>query len=36
MRQGGEDPAEYGWYLEMLKEGIPPSAGFGIGIERLT
>jgi asparaginyl-tRNA synthetase len=36
IRRGGEDPAKYGWYLEMLKEGIPPSAGFGIGVERLT
>ncbi len=36
LRETGEDPARYGWYLEMLKEGIPPSAGFGIGIERLT
>jgi asparaginyl-tRNA synthetase len=27
---------EYKWYLEMLKTGIPPSAGFGLGIERLT
>ena len=32
----GEDPSKYGWYLEMLREGIPPSAGFGIGVERLT
>jgi len=36
MKGGGEDPAEYTWYLEMLKEGISPSAGFGIGVERLT
>jgi len=36
IRRGGEDPEKYGWYLEMLKEGVPPSAGFGIGIERLT
>lgn len=36
IKHGGEDPAKYGWYLEMLKEGVPPSAGFGIGIERLT
>jgi asparaginyl-tRNA synthetase len=36
IRRGGEDPAKYGWYLEMLREGIPPSAGFGIGVERLT
>lgn len=27
---------DYAWYLSMLKEGIPPSAGFGLGIERLT
>ncbi|MFX1563092.1 MAG: asparagine synthetase A [Promethearchaeota archaeon] len=32
----GEDPARFGWYLDMLAEGIPPSAGFGIGLERLT
>ena len=31
-----EDPADYYWYLEMLCEGIPPSAGFGIGVERFT
>ncbi|MFX1576885.1 MAG: asparagine synthetase A [Promethearchaeota archaeon] len=36
MQQTGEDPKKYGWYLEMLQEGIPPSAGFGIGLERLT
>ena len=31
-----EDPAAYGWYLGMLGEGIHPSAGFGIGVERFT
>lgn len=36
MRETGENPAKYGWYIEMLKEGIEPSAGFGIGVERLT
>ncbi|MEM0445361.1 MAG: asparagine synthetase A [Nitrososphaerota archaeon] len=36
MRETGEDPRKYAWYLEMLREGIPPSAGFGIGVERLT
>jgi len=36
MLENGEDPDKYGWYLEMLKHGIPPSAGFGIGVERLT
>ncbi|MFB0543343.1 MAG: asparagine synthetase A [Candidatus Bathyarchaeia archaeon] len=36
VRRNGEDPEAYGWYLEMLREGIVPSAGFGIGVERLT
>jgi asparaginyl-tRNA synthetase len=31
-----EIPHAYRWYLEMLKEGTTPSAGFGIGVERLT
>jgi len=31
-----ENQTKYGWYLEMLKEGVSPSSGFGIGIERLT
>jgi asparaginyl-tRNA synthetase len=36
MRETGENPAKYGWYLDMVREGIPASAGFGIGVERLT
>ncbi|MFL6136574.1 MAG: asparagine synthetase A [Frankiaceae bacterium] len=36
MRETGENPAKYGWYLKMMKDGIPPSAGFGIGLERFT
>ncbi|MEM3488458.1 MAG: asparagine synthetase A [Nitrososphaerota archaeon] len=36
MLNSGENPNNYEWYLEMLKDGVPPSAGFGIGIERLT
>jgi len=36
MRAKGDDPHNYGWYLEMLREGVTPSAGFGIGVERLT
>jgi asparaginyl-tRNA synthetase len=36
MRETGENPAKYAWYLKMLREGIPGSAGFGIGLERLT
>ncbi len=36
MRRTGEDPSKYGWYIDMLEEGVLPSAGFGIGVERLT
>ena len=36
IRETGENPAKYGWYLQMLRDGIPASAGFGIGLERLT
>lgn len=36
IRETGENPAKYRWYLEMLRDGIPGSAGFGIGVERLT
>ncbi|MDH5459874.1 MAG: asparagine synthetase A [Candidatus Bathyarchaeota archaeon] len=36
MRMSGEEVSEYKWYLNMLKVGVPPSAGFGIGVERLT
>ncbi|WP_346779978.1 asparagine synthetase A [Streptomyces sp. S3(2020)] len=36
MRETGENPAKYGWYLDMARGGIPASAGFGIGLERLT
>lgn len=36
MRETGENPAKYGWYVEMLRAGLPPSSGFGIGVERFT
>jgi asparaginyl-tRNA synthetase len=36
LRETGENPAKYRWYLDLVREGIPPSAGFGIGLERLT
>ncbi|MGW7352431.1 asparagine synthetase A [Streptomyces sp. NPDC054784] len=36
MRETGENPAKYGWYLEEVRQGIPPSAGFGLGIQRFT
>ncbi|MFD7136485.1 asparagine synthetase A [Streptomyces sp. NPDC059894] len=36
MRETGENPAKYAWYLDVARHGIPRSAGFGIGLERLT
>lgn len=32
----GLDPEDFRLYLEFARRGLPPSAGFGIGIERLT
>ena len=29
-------PERYSWYLEMFKYGVPPHAGFGLGVERLV
>ena len=36
IEQDGLDPQRFRAYLDAVKEGIAPSAGFGIGIERLT
>ncbi|MEV0253569.1 amino acid--tRNA ligase-related protein [Streptomyces sp. NPDC050732] len=36
MRETGENPSKYGWYLDIARAGLPPSAGFGIGLERFT
>lgn len=36
IRESGENPAKYGWYLDMVRQGSVGSAGFGIGLERLT
>jgi asparaginyl-tRNA synthetase len=35
MRRTGEDPEQFRWYLEFVEAGCPPSAGFGLGLERL-
>ena len=32
----GQTEEQFKWYIEFAKEGLNPSAGFGIGIERLT
>lgn len=36
LKSSGESAESYGWYMEMLKSGVPQTAGFGIGVERLT
>ncbi len=36
MRETNENPAIYKWYLEFLKRHGVPTAGFGIGMERLV
>lgn len=36
IRRTGENPAKYGPYLKLVREGVPSGAGFGLGIERLT
>ncbi|MCI2425435.1 asparagine synthetase A [Candidatus Acetothermia bacterium] len=36
LSQSGVPHAQLAAYLKIVQEGIPPSAGFGIGIERLT
>jgi asparaginyl-tRNA synthetase len=36
MRETGENPAKYAWYLDLARDGLPSSAGFGLGVERFT
>jgi asparaginyl-tRNA synthetase len=36
IRKKGQELSQFKDYLTLAKEGLPPSAGFGIGIERLT
>ncbi|MFD6159970.1 asparagine synthetase A [Nocardia sp. NPDC060256] len=36
IRETGENPAKYEWYLTVAREGLSPSAGFGLGVERFT
>lgn len=36
LKRRGLPLEDYDWYLDILQSGIPPSAGFGIGLERLT
>jgi asparaginyl-tRNA synthetase len=36
IKMSGLNPIDFGPYLAILKEGLPSSAGFGMGVERLT
>ena len=36
MEKSGVDIKKFSFYLEMVKKGLHPSAGFGIGLERLV
>lgn len=36
MRETGENPAKYRWFLDVVRDGIPASAGFGMGLERVV
>lgn len=36
MKSRGLDPANFEFYLEVFKSGMPPHGGFAIGAERLT
>ncbi|MEV0966850.1 amino acid--tRNA ligase-related protein [Streptomyces sp. NPDC049910] len=36
IRESGENPAKYAWYLDLARRGLPGSAGFGLGLERFT
>ncbi|HDL85625.1 MAG TPA: asparagine synthetase, partial [Candidatus Acetothermia bacterium] len=36
LEQDGIDKERFSQYLSLVEEGIPASAGFGIGVERLT
>ena len=35
IKEGGLDPDDYWWYLELRKYGTVPHSGFGLGFERL-
>lgn len=35
LRDKGLDPADFEFYLEAFKYGMPPHGGFGMGVERL-
>ncbi|WP_188679800.1 asparagine synthetase A [Thermogymnomonas acidicola] len=36
IKKKGQTEEQFKWYIEFARRGLPPSAGFGIGIERLV
>lgn len=36
LKELGEPLERYKWFMELCRVGIPPSSGFGLGLERLT
>ncbi len=36
IKNQGFNPESYEWYLNLFKYGMPPHAGYGLGIERLV
>jgi len=36
IKKKGQNVQQFAYYLELAKKGLPRSAGFGIGVERLT
>ena len=36
LKQKKMNPKEHEWYLQLFKYGMPPHAGFGMGVERLV